>query len=494
MVLSGKHGEDFRRFVDEWNRRQNQQTPDLHLFMADWLESAWKEKCHRQLLMAFRGSGKSTIAGLFAAWLLYCNPNLRILVLAADAMLAKKMVRQVRKIIERHPLTKGMRPDAPDQWAGERFTVERPLNLRDPSMLARGIDANITGSRADVVICDDVEVPNTCDTAEKREDLRTKLLEIAFVLTPGGTQLYIGTPHNYYTIYADAPRGDIGEEREFLEGFERLEIPVRDKRGHSQWPERFSADYIAHMERMSGPNKFASQMMLRPVNIANGRLDPDLLQIYDHELDFTKELHLLSIGKTKMVGASAWWDPAFGSEKGDSSVFAAVFADGAGNMYLHRIAYIRNEDNKTETDAATFQCAEIARLARDLYLPQVCVESNGIGKFLPQMLRNEIAKAKAGSHVKEITTTRAKDMRILEAFDAVLAAKRLFVHRSVCDTPFIREMREWRPSGRGRDDGLDAVAGALAQHPVRIERLRSKGSQTWQQGAQTHKAKTDFEV
>jgi hypothetical protein len=32
--------------------------------------------------------------------------------------------------------------------------------------------------RADVIICDDVEVPNTCDTPGKRLDLRQRLSEI----------------------------------------------------------------------------------------------------------------------------------------------------------------------------------------------------------------------------------------------------------------------------------------------------------------------------
>ena len=60
-------------------------------------------------------------------------------------------------------------------------------------MLAKGITANITGSRADVIICDDVEVPQTCDSADKREDLRARLAEMNYVQVAGGTQLYVGT-------------------------------------------------------------------------------------------------------------------------------------------------------------------------------------------------------------------------------------------------------------------------------------------------------------
>ncbi len=62
----------------------------------------------------------------------------------------------------------------------------------------------------------------------------------------------------------------------------------------------------------------------------------------------------------------------------------------------------------------------------------------------------------------------AKDTRILNAFDPLLAAGALRAHASVWETPFIREMREWLPGGRGRDDGLDAVSGCILAQPVRL--------------------------
>ena len=166
-ILIEREQADFKLFLSLWNRVQGQATPGLHFCLADWLETRWEAGNTRLLLQAFRSSGKSTITGLFAAWLLYRRPDLRILVLAADQPLAQKMVRNVRRIIERHPLTQSLRPGQADQWAADRFTINRTLELRDPSMLARGIGANLTGSRADIVICDDVEVPNTCDSAEK---------------------------------------------------------------------------------------------------------------------------------------------------------------------------------------------------------------------------------------------------------------------------------------------------------------------------------------
>lgn len=486
---------DFKMFMVLWNQKMGQSTPAIHTVMAEWLEWNWREKIPRQLLMAFRSSGKSTISGLFAAWLLYRNPDLRILVLAADSILARKMVRQVKKIIEKHPLTEKLVPNKPDQWAGSRFTVKRMIQLRDPSMLARGITSNITGSRADVIICDDVEVPNTCDTAEIREALRERLREIDYILTPGGMQLYIGTPHNYYSIYAETPRNEIGEDRAFLTDFKRLEIPVINERGLSTWPEKYADHDLERMKLHTGPNKFASQMMLRPVNITEGRLDPSQLNIYDFELDYTREIQSLFLGQIKLESASAWWDPSFASNHGDRSVVAVVFADGSGNLYLHRLIYLgRGREKFGDTDEATRQCQQVANAAKEHYLPSVTVEINGIGHFLPGILRNEIARMRTPCAVKEFTSTRPKDIRILEAFDAVLAARRLHVHSSVLQTPFMMEIQEWRPGVRCYDDGLDAVAGAISQQAIRLPRMQMTGRHNWMKGGGRHKAVTDFDV
>ena len=485
---------DFKTFLVVWNQHMNLRTPDIHMEIATWLEFCWTQGDKRLLLMAFRSAGKSTIVGLFAAWLLYRQNDLRILVLAADQSLAAKMVRNVKRILERHALTKNLKPSNAEQWASDRFTIKRMFESRDPSMMAKGVTSNITGSRADIIICDDVEVPNTCDTLEKREQLRERLAEIEYILVPGGAQLYVGTPHHYHTIYADTPRTELGEEHVFLQDFKTLKRPILDQNGESAWIERYSEADIARMKRVTGPNKFSSQMMLEPRNISEGRLDFKKLKIYDEQLDYVRELQTLFLGQTKLVSASAFWDPAFGSTGGDNSVVAVIFCDEKGHYYLQHIAYIKIND-ADENDEATQQCKIVAQIAKNFHLPSMTVETNGIGKFLPKMLRNELALVKSPCTLTQCHQSQNKDARILEAFDAILAAERLSIHKSVLKTPFMSEMQEWRPAvSRGHDDGLDAVAGALAQLPDRLARIYGKGEHNWMRGRKSHMADTNFKI
>lgn len=502
----------FDVFVAMWNNLQDLTTPDLHVRMARWLQNEWRAGHRELLLMAFRNSGKSTLVGLFSAWMLWRNPDLRILVLAADLALARKMVRNVKRVIERHPLTRALKPARADQWASEQFTVNRRAELRDPSMLARGIGANVTGSRADVVICDDVEVPNTCDTPPKRTDLRARLSEIEYVLVPGGLQLYVGTPHTYDTIYAGNALTGAHNDKPFLSGFHRLQVPILGPSGRSLWPERFPPERIEAIRQRSGPNKFKSQMLLQPVNILDSRLDPGRLISYGHNLEYAERngIGALTLGGRKLVSASCWWDPSYGAPgKGDASVVAAVFTSEDGIHFLHAVRYLEHDPDEAarsaaggtdgDRDEATQMCRAVTEFIRTHHLPSVTLETNGLGRFLPNLLRRTLAMSGTEAAVIETSTHRTKDLRILDAFDAVLAAGRLHAHENVWATPFVQEMQEWMPGTNGRDDGLDAVAGCLLSEPVRLGRPTTvsahtpRPSPTWRSGG-TFKAKTEFSL
>lgn len=495
----------FPEFVWIWNHCQGLSTPSLHVGIAVWLYERWQEKDRRLLVLAFRNSGKSTLIGLFCAWLFSVDQNRRILVLAAEHSLAAKMVRNVKRIIESHPLTAGLKPKRADQWASDQFTIRRTAVFRDPSMLAKGIEANITGLRADAVICDDVEVPNTCGTPARRQVLRSRLQEVEYVLVPDGLQVFVGTPHTRDSIYfhteslvEQKTEQGIGSE------FKRLEIPIVDNSGQSQWPERYPLNIIEEIKNRTGPAKFESQMLLRPRNIREARLDADYVRMYDQELQYTEAngQAILSIGQKRLVSASCWWDPAFGSpNKGDSSVVSVVFTDEDGQYYLHDILYVKhNPDIVKDVDEASQQCRQVAQFVHRNYLPHVCVEVNGIGKFLPGLLRREIRNQRISCAVLERVAVQTKDLRILDAFDAVLASGRLLAHRRVWDTPFLDEMREWRPGEGNSDDGLDAVAGCLLDEPIRLPyQLPNTSAPTsaknnWRPGGGVFLVDTDFAV
>lgn len=191
-------------FLDEWNKILGFSTPKHHKDILAFLVNSWKNIPHRALLLAFRHSGKSSVVGIFAAWILSVNPRTRILILSAESNLASRMVSHIKHILENHPYCKELVPKVKKEWGVHKITIARPIGIREPSVICQGVHGNITGQRADIIICDDVEVPNTSNTRQKREILRTRLRELDFILSPDGTMIYIGTPHAVDTIYKTA--------------------------------------------------------------------------------------------------------------------------------------------------------------------------------------------------------------------------------------------------------------------------------------------------
>lgn len=449
-------------FIWIWNQIQALSIPRHHVKMARFLSDLWLKAEHKSgVLMAFRDSGKSTLVGLFCAWVLLINPDIRILVLSADHGLAKKMVRNIKKILEQHPLTRQLIPARKEEWASDRFTVKRTLNLRDPSVLGCGLMANMTGCRADMIICDDVEVPKTSNTAAKRADLRQKLSELDYILTPKGLMLYIGTPHTRQTIYQTDSDG-------FLNGFQVLKIPILNAVGHSNWPERFPLSVIESIRARSGPAKFLSQMMLSAQSFEPGHFNPDLIHFYADELVYMEcnEQAVLKLGNTVLRSVSCFWDPSFASsEKQDNSVIACVFTDDDGHYYVHRVLYLRVPNG---CESASWQCEQVAAFIQQNFIPCVHLETNGLGKFLPAVLRRELNRQRVACSVVEHVSKRNKKERILAAFDAPLANGAVLMHESVKQTPFLEQMRDWNGGSAIKDDALDAVAGCLLNEPVRL--------------------------
>ncbi len=427
----------FELFVGVWNTQQNLMTPRLHKRMASWLSRQSRRTRKRLLLMAFRGSGKSTLTGLYCAWALCHDPELRILVVAADEDLAENMVRHVRHILETHLLARCLMPHKPREWARDRLTVRRKNVSRDPSLRAAGIASNITGSRADMIICDDVEVPKTADTAFKRRALRDKLSELDFILAPGGLILYIGTPHAEDSLY---------KKNGFLGEYARLAIPLCE----NVWPERFTPRIISDLQKNVAASIYASQMLLQPVPLHAIRLDPARLVPYD-------DTHPITVAAQRCA-----WDPAFGHEHGDNSIVALVLFDNQRNIYLHDLVALKSDGE----DSATAQCRNVAAFIREHGIKHILVENNGLGQFLPGLLRKTLREENVTCAVQPHHSSQSKQSRILAAFEAPLSSGAVHAHARVRAGILPAQMRDWRPDDKNAsDDALDAAAAAILAGP-----------------------------
>jgi hypothetical protein len=511
-----KRKASFLVFFMMWAERQQWKVPDIHVRACHWLEHCGD----LALLRCFRGFGKSTILAIYNAWRYYQDPTYRILHQGDQDKTAYKTSRDTKSILQRHPLTRHL-----VDTKGEVAFWWTPGNEdeRNPSMQASGILSNITSSRADEIQNDDVEVPRNITTPEAREKLRYRLSEQVFILVPGGRKLFIGTPHTHDSLYdeieatgADCLTIKMFEHEMRIEDAKpgryvvpfvpemvfagigkatRLLQPKVDYRNTSDgvellgevsglvdfyagcaWPERFTTEDMTKRRRETRTvNEWDSQYQLHSKPIHDVRLDPAKMVPYEVEPTYSTANGeaVLMLGNVRLVGAKARWDCSLGKVKSDASAVAIVFTDSMGRLYWHRAAALTGDLEEFASDGHTLiggQVKQLIELLKPLKVPQIVIETNGPGGFVPAIARKHLKKH--GIAVREDHVTTNKQKRILDGFEAPLSSGFLWAHTSVLDGPAYNQMQEFNPALRDQsDDYIDSASAAIADTPVRIGKL-----------------------
>lgn len=160
---------------------------------------------NRLSCQAFRGVGKSFVAAAFVLWKLYWDPNTKILVASANQDRAHKFTTFCLRLLKE---TEWLVHLYPDPTSGLRamkgsFDVQGSTPSQSPSMFAGSIGGMLTGSRADIIIADDIEIPQNSDTPNKRDILIERIAEFSAVLTPKPDSkiIFLGTPQSQESIY-----------------------------------------------------------------------------------------------------------------------------------------------------------------------------------------------------------------------------------------------------------------------------------------------------
>lgn len=232
----------------------------------------------RAQISAFRGVGKSYLTAAFVCWLLWKDRELKIMVVSAGKDRADAFAIFVRNMIKSIPLLKHLEPD---KTKGERstqnlFDVAGCIPSGSPSVKSVGISGQLTGSRADVIIGDDIEVVSNSATHDLREKLSRLVTEFDAVIKPNGIIKYLGTPQIELSLYNLLySRGYdmriwtalVPTEEQALTYGAKLAPFIRDlmlskDAGTTTDPLRFTDDDLAERKLSYGRSGFALQFML----------------------------------------------------------------------------------------------------------------------------------------------------------------------------------------------------------------------------------------
>jgi len=163
---------------------------------------------NRRFIQAFRGVGKSFITAAYVVWRLWKNHDLKVLVVSANEAFATEIAAFIKQIIYADAgdgLWDELRARPDQRQSALAFDVGPAKADKSPSVKAVGITGQLTGSRADLILSDDVEVPKNSETETMREKLEVKTKEYAAILKPGGEIIYLGTPQSEQSIYRKLP-------------------------------------------------------------------------------------------------------------------------------------------------------------------------------------------------------------------------------------------------------------------------------------------------
>ena len=415
--------------------------------------------------MAYRGCGKSFLTAGYVLWRLRKNPDTKVLVISAAQDRADAFSVFCHDLLRNWFMVQDLFPSDTQRFSKVAFDVFGSKPDQSPSVRSSGIFGQITGSRADLIVADDVETPQSCETQLIRDKLRESIKEFDSVIKPGGEIVFLGTPHTQDSIYAKlelagySPRiwpalYPTAAKRKNYYG-NRLAPKIQtdldnDKTlaSHPTDPERFGWEELEARKESIGRSTFNLQFLLdislsdeeryplklqdlcvfrinrtegpdRVVWSANGDKALDIPSVGLHGDLFYKPAQIGSefIPYTGVVLAI---DP---SGKGSDELGYAVVAYLNGNLFLLASSGLRGGYSETNLK-------QLAHIAKEFKVKEILVESNlGLGMF------SELLKRYLGTiypcTIEEVRHTKQKELRIIETLEPVMNQHRLMVDTEI---------------------------------------------------------------
>ena len=266
---------DFRKFLFVvWDHLNLPKPTDVQYDIAKYVQHGPK----RSIIEAFRGVGKSWITSAYVVWLLYMNPQLNILVVSASKTRSDDFTTFTLRLLKEIPVLAHLIPSEDQRQSRISFDVGPAAASHAPSVKSVGVTGQLAGSRADVLIADDIEVPNNSATQGMRDKLSEAVKEFDAILKPDGRIIYLGTPQNQESLYNKLP--DRGYElriwparypsEDQMIGYGDKIAPLivsrlendKDLLGISTDPDRFSDFDLMEREASYGRSGFSLQFML----------------------------------------------------------------------------------------------------------------------------------------------------------------------------------------------------------------------------------------
>lgn len=337
---------------------------DIHKECYKWMQDytlfgMGRAGLTNKLIMLPRAHLKSHMVATWAAWITVRHPEVTILYISATADLAETQLGAIKNIMESsvfqryypeyiHP-QEGKR----EKWTNTRISIDHPKRrqegIRDATISTAGLTTNTTGWHADILIPDDLVVPENAYTEDGRDSVAKKASQFTSILNAGGFTLACGTRYHPADIYATWKTQEYdlyNNEGEIVDRAMVWEIKEHTVETDQMflWPKTmrpqdgkffgFDAQVLAKIRAQYVDRvQFFAQYYNDPNDAGSNRINADRFQYYDKK--FLKQEGGYWFYKGKKLNVYAAIDFAFKiNKRADFSAVVVIGIDGDGYIYV----------------------------------------------------------------------------------------------------------------------------------------------------------------
>jgi hypothetical protein len=441
-----------------WKSLQLPKPTRAQLAMAKYLQHGGK----RIQLQMFRGCGKSWVTAAFVLWILFCDRDKKILVVSASKQRADDFSIFCQRVILDTPWLAHLAPKDEDQrWSRVSFDVAGCRPAQSPSVKSVGVTGQMTGSRADILVADDIETPGNSATDLMREKLLQLVTEFESVLTPKPDSriIFLGTPQSNFTIYrtlrergytpmvwpARYPKSLIGYEDVLAKELqEDIDTQGLSNLAWKPTDTRFSEINLLEREQSMSRSNFTLQFQLDtslsdalkfPLKISDiialpldGKVGPSTL-VWRADKSTLLDLPAVALPGDRWHGpAETGASVPFGetivavdpSGRGKDETVAMILSQINGNLFLREI--FASTDGYSDTTL----CG-ILRMAKKFGATKCLIESNFGDGLVMEVMRKHAIEMKVGIDFEEVRSTTRKEDRMIDTLEPVLNQHRLII-------------------------------------------------------------------
>lgn len=457
--------EDFRAFLFiVWKHLGLPDPTPVQYDIAHFIQHA----PDRAIVEAFRGIGKSYITSAYVCWRLLKDPQIQILVVSASKFRSDSFTTFTKKLIREIPILQHLQPRSDQRDSNVAFDVAPAKAADAPSVRSVGVMGQMTGGRADLIIPDDVEVPNNSDTQGGRDKLAERVKEFEAILKPNGRILYLGTPQCEMSLYNQLEASgytvrvwpvkyptldSVPRYRGTLAPFitNALERHLRMP-NDSVEPTRFSTEDLMIREAQYGRSGFALQFMLDTSLSDQDKYPLKLKDLIVMDLNTelapskvvwcnAKEKRIEELPAVGLAG-DAFYRPMYVSENWTAYQGSILAIDPSGRgkdktaycviKMLHGILYVVDQ-GVTSGGYDDKSLRELTQVAMNHKVNVILVESNfGDGMFT--QLLSPILNRVYPCTIEEVRHHTQKELRIIDTLEPVLNQ-----HRLVFDSALVKK-------------------------------------------------------